>query len=200
MKREPSDIWTNAFNPAILNAWRANVDIQYIVDAYSAVMYVCSYVMKSEAKMSELLSRVAKECRSETIQTQVKKLGDAFMSNREVSAQESAYKILSIPLKQLSRKVVFVSADARNTRPRLLKPLNEIEGLRDEEENIYCTSIHDRYAARPDELREMCLAEFAVNYEVKSSKKSEDSNVDSAANEGTQSFKEKDTCITLKIT
>jgi len=198
VKREPSDIWMNAFNPAILNAWRANVDIQYIVDAYSAVMYVCSYVMKSEAKMSEVLSRVAKECRSETIQTQVKKLGDAFMSNREVSAQESAYKILSIPLKQLSRKVVFVSADARNTRPRLLKPLNEIEGLRDEEENIYCTSIHDRYAARPDELREMCLAEFAVNYEVKSSKKSEDSNVDSAANEGTQSFTEKDTCITLK--
>ena len=35
----------------------------------------------------------------------------------------------------------------------------------EDEENVYMTSIHDRYASRPDSLNDMCLAKFAVNYE-----------------------------------
>ena len=35
----------------------------------------------------------------------------------------------------------------------------------EDEENVYMTSIHDRYASRPDLLNDMCLAKFAVNYE-----------------------------------
>ena len=31
-------------------------------------------------------------------------------------------------------------------------------------EDIYQTSLIDRYAARPDQLNNMCLAEFAANY------------------------------------
>ena len=37
-----------------LQAWRANMDIQYIMDAYMlGVMYVTSYMMKSENAMGE---------------------------------------------------------------------------------------------------------------------------------------------------
>ena len=37
--------------------------------------------------------------------------------------------------------------------------------MEEEEDNFYMTSIHDRYAARPESLGGMCLAKFAVNYE-----------------------------------
>ena len=36
----------------------------------------------------------------------------------------------------------------------------------EEEEDVFATSIIDRYAARPPILVNMCLATFAVNYDV----------------------------------
>ena len=45
---------------------------------------------------------MSKECGSGT---QLRSLGSVFLNHREVSAQEAAYRILSMPLKQLSRKV-----------------------------------------------------------------------------------------------
>ena len=37
----------------------------------------------------------------------------------------------------------------------------------EDEENIYMTSIHDRYASCPESLENMWLAKFAVTYEPK---------------------------------
>ena len=34
LKRTCSDLWTNNYNPSLLSAWSANIDIQYILDAY----------------------------------------------------------------------------------------------------------------------------------------------------------------------
>ena len=39
----------------------------------------------------------------------------------------------------------------------------------EDSEDIYQTSLIDRYAARPDQLDHMCLAEFAANYTTHSS-------------------------------
>ena len=36
----------------------------------------------------------------------------------------------------------------------------------DDDENVFATSIIDRYAARPQILGNMCIATFAVNYNV----------------------------------
>ena len=35
-------------------AWKANMDIQYVLNAYPCVMYVASYIMKTEKVMGEL--------------------------------------------------------------------------------------------------------------------------------------------------
>ena len=90
-------------NHDLMKAWQANMDIQFIIDAYACVMYVASYMMKNERGMCELLKQVGRESRSEDITKQLKQLGSAFLHNREVSAQEAAYRLLSIPMKQLSR-------------------------------------------------------------------------------------------------
>ena len=44
-----------------------NMDIQYITDAISAVMFMCSYMMKAEKGMGDLLKRVCKEGHREKI-------------------------------------------------------------------------------------------------------------------------------------
>ena len=62
LKCSPSDVFTNGSNHEVLHLWRANIDFQYVLDAYSTVMYVVGYMMKSEKAMGELLKQVAKEC------------------------------------------------------------------------------------------------------------------------------------------
>ncbi len=82
------------------------MDIQYVLNAYACVMYVASYIMKSERSMGELLKNVAAEVRTEELKIQMRKVGSAFLTHREVSAQEAMYRILSLPMKWLSRSVV----------------------------------------------------------------------------------------------
>ena len=64
-------------------------------------------MMKTEKAMGELLKQVAHEAKTDELKEQMKKVGSAFLTHREVSAQEAAYRLLSLPMKQLSRSVVF---------------------------------------------------------------------------------------------
>ena len=71
-------MWINSYNKHVIKAWQANMDLQYIIDPYSCIMYVTSYMMKSERDMSELLRKVSKEVRSEDIKTRLRRLGTTF--------------------------------------------------------------------------------------------------------------------------
>ena len=164
LKRQPSEQFVNCYSPSILKAWEANMDIQYVVNAYACVMYIASYVLKAEKGMGELLKQAAKEIEQGNIRQQLNKLGSVFLTNREVSAQEAVYRVLSMPLRRCSRTVIFLNTDSKECRDALLLPLTQLQKLEDEDKDVYCKNIIDRYAARPDNLEGMCLAEFAANY------------------------------------
>ena len=80
--------------------------------------------------------------------------------------------------------------------------------MNDEEDNVYMTSIHDRYAAHPESLQNMCLATFAVSYEpIFGAKKTHDKNVnvlentdesDPESDEETSTRRRKNEVIKLK--
>ncbi len=168
MKRAPGDSWINTYNLEVITAWKGNMDIQFILNPYACVMYITSYMLKSEGAMSELLRQVAMESRGEDIKAMLKRLGSVFLNHRQLSAQEAVYRILSLALKMLSRKVVFINKSPKEDRVSLLKPANQLENMDDESEDIYLTSLIDRYAARPDSLNDIYLAEFAANYTTRS--------------------------------
>ena len=71
--------------------------------------------------MGELLKRVAAEARTDELKKQLRKVGSAFLTHREVSTQEAVYRILSLPMKQLSRSVVFVDTNPKNEQIAVLK-------------------------------------------------------------------------------
>ena len=116
LKRKPSECCINNYNPSVMLAWQANLDIQFVLNAYACVMYVASYIMKTEKSMGELLKRVAAEARTEELKKQLRKVGSAFLTHREVSAQEAVYRLLSLPMKQLSRSVIFVNTNPKKER------------------------------------------------------------------------------------
>ena len=76
------------------------MDLQPVLNAYSCIMYIASYVKS-----------VTEEVMGEELRCQLKKVGTAFLSNRELSAQEAVYCILYLPLKMLSRSVVYVDSN-----------------------------------------------------------------------------------------
>ena len=166
LKREPNECYINNYNPSVMLAWQANMDIQFVLNAYACVMYVASYIMKTERSMGELLKRVAAEARTDELKTQLRKVGSAFLSHREVSAQEAVYRILSLPMKQLSRSVVFINTNPKNERIAVLKNIASLSQLEDDDTNVFQKSLIDRYQHRPQALRSMCLAEFAATYTV----------------------------------
>ena len=166
LRRNPSDAYTNGCNHEILHLWGANVDFQFVLDEYSTVMYVCSYMMKSEKAMGEVLKNVAKECKSDPIEQQLKKIGKAFVGHHVVGAPEAAMRELLMWLMKKSRKVTFVNSNMKDDRVSLPKTNAALEKLNEDEDDVYMTSIHDRYAAHPNALEDLCLAKFAVNYEL----------------------------------
>ena len=174
MQRQVSETWNGTYNPDVLRVWRVNMDIQFILDLYACVMYIASYLLKSERSMGELLKQVSKESNVLEIRAQLRWLGSVFLNHREVSAQEAVYRILSLPLKQLSQKVVFVNTDFKKDRVGIFKKDGALQALDDDDEDVYQTSLIDRYASCPPVLEDMCLAEFAANYSTMSGNEEEE--------------------------
>ena len=54
----------------------------------------------------------------------------------------------------------------RAERVSLPKTKKQLSQLHDDDEDVFATSLIDRYAARPSCLDKMCLAMFAVSYDV----------------------------------
>jgi len=67
-------------------------------------------------------------------------------------------------MKQLSRSVVFVDTNAKKDRIAVLKTHDVIDQLDGDDTNVFQKSLIDRYKHRPEQLRRMCLAEFAATY------------------------------------
>ena len=113
--------------------------------------------------MGELLKQAAKELQQGNTRQQLNKLRSVFLTNREVSAQEAVYRVLSMPLRRCSRTTIFLNTDHKDSRDSLLLPFTQLQKLEDNDENVYCKNIIYRYAARPEKLEHICLAEFASN-------------------------------------
>ena len=62
-ERKPIECRVNPYMKDLLGVWKANHDIQYIVDAYACAMYIVSYINKSGKGMNRLMAKACKEAR-----------------------------------------------------------------------------------------------------------------------------------------
>ena len=63
LKQEVQDIYINCYMKGMLSAWQANHDVQLVLEAYSCIVYICDYMMKSHKGMSELLANACQEAK-----------------------------------------------------------------------------------------------------------------------------------------
>ena len=164
LKRTPIENRINPYIKDMLDVWRANHDIQFVLDAYACAMYIVSYVNKSSKGMSSLMTEACKEARNgnKTLKESVRHIGNKFLNAVEVSAQEAAYLVLQLNMSLKSRSCEFLPTSPRNERTFLLKSQKELEDLPDESTDIEADNVIKRYARRPDSLENYCLADFVA--------------------------------------
>lgn len=170
LQRNPNEIWTNQYNPCLLKCWDANLNIQFVLDPFSCIVYIISYISKSEREMGLLLKQTAVEAEEGNLSARqtLKKVGSAYLHHREVSAQEAVYRVCNLRMKECSRKTVFVPVGENPTR--LSKPLHEVRNnvKEGDEDEMWMTNIIERYENRPNkkEFANMCLAQFCSEFRV----------------------------------
>lgn len=171
LKRQVNEVWVNQYSKPLLKCWNANLDIQYVVDAYACVVYIISYISKSEREIGLLLANAQREASKEgnvSAKDALKNLGSVYLHNRDICAQESVYRLTNMHLKECSRKVMFVPTGDNVVKMSL--PLNVLRQKASSHdlttEDMWMTSIVDRYKNRPNDLSDLCMATFASEYRV----------------------------------
>ena len=92
----------NSFNPVQLSAWRANVEMQYIVSRQRVLQYCTKYVTKSEPRsqsLKETFTTVIRGLREGNSSLKaVQKLLVNTVGERDYSAQETCHLLLQLPM------------------------------------------------------------------------------------------------------
>ena len=168
LKRKTKDMRINLFNEGILCAWKANLDIQIVLEPYGCASYIVGYISKSQRGMSAQLDAAAKEARKGNLdlKKQVRHIGNVFSNCVEVSAQEAVYLDLQIPLTKCTRDIVFINTSVPEERIFLLKPKAVLDELPAESTDVESDNVIQRYSKRPKQLSKFCLADYVSKVDI----------------------------------
>ena len=150
-----------------LQGWRANCDIQVVIDLYACVEYLSKYAAKGEPRspvLKQAFNTIVKNVDNSTDPRRtIKKVVMKSLGERDYAAQETMHHLLSLKLHSSSFKVISVSLNG-SRRVRDIASIMEGES---------CThySLLDVYAKRheynsSDDVRSMNFVQFATTYYV----------------------------------
>ena len=195
LKRKPKEMRINLFKGKVLLAWKANLDIQIVLQPYSYASYIVGYISKSQRGMSAQLDAAAKEARKGNfdLKKQVRHIRNVFSNCVEVSDQEAVYLVLQISLTKCTRDIVFINTSTPEERIFLLKPNSVLDELPTESTAIESNNVIQWYSERPKQLQKFCLAYYVSKVDViypngdklpeKLEKKNDDDNDESSSSD-----------------
>ena len=148
----------------MLQHWRANIDIQIIVDITACARYLAKYVSKSEPR-SKAASEVFSKCvhnlpSTSSSSTIFRKCLIQSVGERDYSAQETAHLLLSLPLYSCTYNFINVSLDGHK----------QIRTQRNADDTALTPSILDiygqrsKYLAKHPTLMSFNLIQFASTF------------------------------------
>ena len=132
----------NSFNPVQLSAWRANVDMHYIVSRRRVIDYCTKYVTKSEPwseTLKDTFTRIVSRLKegNQSLKA-VQKLLIHSVGDRDYSAQETCHILLQLPMFKASRDFIVLSLDGSGA----------VEDNLQHHDRATAPSILDHYTAR----------------------------------------------------
>ena len=118
--------------------------------------------------MSKLLREALNELKkgNNTVKERLRVIANKFLNSSEISAQEAVYHILSIPLSTSSRSTVFINTNRPENRISMVKSDEVLQKLEPDSKDVFVQGLIDMYINRPEEMKNICLADFASLYNV----------------------------------
>ena len=152
---------------------------QICLDYFSIITYMTDYVCKPETKTTELLKEVKKTKEKEKVSTRdlMYSLAQAYLTSREMGECEAYYKLdTNLHYKQSNIKAIFVGSGFPHNRSKFLRKCKtESDDSRGftvdghEGKFMETQTVHEKYSLRPESMRSLCLAQFAMRYSLLSS-------------------------------
>ena len=102
---------------ALLGTWQANHDVQFVLDAYQCVSYICDFMTKSPKGMSELLEIAHEEASAGNmnLKQSVHHMGNKLLNAAKNPIQECCYESSNCPSHiQLTRRNSLPSVHQNN--------------------------------------------------------------------------------------
>ena len=175
IKGEPNACFISFFIEG-LQAWKANIDIQPVVDYQRAVTYMRAYFLKSEDEASEAMKQAAKEALKGTKSDYGKMtaIAKAYITKRECSVQKVVY-LAELWLQKIFPRVIFLNSNLPEKHFGIFKKKDGIDELPRDSTDIFQRNMLDRYLDRPNEnfkngeykiIDQLCFAEFLSLYYV----------------------------------
>ena len=111
LKRDIKDRYVNNYNPEMLYAWNANMDIQLALDPYAVITYIVNYVNKDETGMTKFMAEALRTKATADANEKLNILKAAYFTNRQVGTSEAVYRVLpGMRLRDSNISCIFVSS------------------------------------------------------------------------------------------
>jgi hypothetical protein len=169
-KRKVQHMRINSFNAELTRIWRANTDVQFVLDAYACVQYVTGYMLKGDRALTRAMQDVMNAAELDgDVEATIRRGGFLFINMHEISAQMAAYHLLQYALRFMSRAVLFLSTHRPAERSILLKSQTKLNEMDPDSPHVFADSMHHHFrrfvqfravSNNPD----MCLADFCSMY------------------------------------
>ena len=87
LKRSTGSCFVNNYNPVLLKAWEANLDMQAVHNYFKALNYMTAYFSKSESEVSESVKQATKEIKTQNLNVRdpMKKMAYSLISSCQLS-------------------------------------------------------------------------------------------------------------------
>ena len=176
LRRPPNSCFINNYNPIMLKACRANMDLQSVFNYYKAVSYMSAYFSKSELETSQTLLQPCSEIRSMNLHAReaMHKLASSYSRSKQAFLQEAVYYSLpELWLRKCFPGTVFVNTSIPSERIQICKSVEEIEELNPDSTDIFKRNMVGRYNDRSNSqykngmygiLDHICFAILVVHY------------------------------------
>lgn len=149
-----------------LQGWRANCDIQVVIDYHACLEYLAKYASKGEPRspvMKTAFDSIVRNCNIDNSSTKlVKKIVMKSLGQRDFSAQETMHHLMSLKLVSSSFNVIPVSLNGS----RKIKTHSADEDFVTNDSLLDVYAKHAQYAETIPDIISLNFISFATKYKL----------------------------------
>jgi hypothetical protein len=163
LARNEDETNINDYNPALLMAWRGNIDIQLCLGGFKFIInYITTYLKKDSSYSN---SKASQAMKSEINLTDIQSIGIDLLKRRIVPATEMVDKLLQQRLYSFDADHIFVNTNAEENRKRTLLPYAVLRTLPLDAMAVAPNFADVVYPNRPACLVLCCYFNFVISFQ-----------------------------------